>query len=154
MKNLLGLAAVLGVGVTLFFLWLHRLPPFDGLPEPLLVELEEVTRDLDAVEVEVTAHYVVRAEVTLPKSIGKPERSAWIFPIFPPGDTQSRTIQWLALSYEKPEHLVSFEDRVMTGWVRPPAVVVSPDLEKEFLERGYEFVPSYVLLESFPPSDP
>ena len=147
MKKLAAFVGTLVLCTIVFFLWMARLPPFDGHPEPTIVAFSELSRDFDAVRVEGTAHYPVRLSVTRPARFGTPESVWWLFPLFDKGDTHSRMIYAMVLSPTEPDRLTAFEDMMVEGWLRPPAVAVPPQAEEALRDENYSFDPDYVLLE-------
>ncbi len=153
MKKLLALVSVLAGSVLIFFLWLSRLPPFDGLPEPTPVGFEALSAELDAVRVSGTAHLSVKQRLTRPPRLGRPEATLWLFPLFAKGDTAGRRITAMVLTPIAPDALAGLEDMTVEAWVRPPAAGMSPEAEDALRGAGYSFADDYVLLEAFPPPE-
>ncbi len=150
MKKLGALVAALVVALTTFFLWMARLPPFDGYGEPVPVPFEALDVDLVETRVEGTAHYPVVVTVERAGSFGRPSTTWWIFPLFDRGDTMGRQITAMVLSRVEPDDLVGFEDLTLDCDVRPPRVGMSPEAERAFRDAGYTFAADYVLLEQLP----
>jgi hypothetical protein len=71
MKPLVALISLLVLTVGTFFLWSARLPPFDGLPEPVEVSIDELTVAQDGVRVSGTAHYSVKQSLVRPARFGR-----------------------------------------------------------------------------------
>ena len=153
MKKLGVLVAVL-VGVLVgFFLWMARLPPFDGYAEPVEVAFADLHVSLHESLVQGTAHYPVVVAVQRAGTLGRPDTTWWIFPFFGPGDTMGRQISAMAMSRVEPDDLVGFEDLTLACDVRPPGVAMTPEAERAFREAGYSFAQDYVLLEQLPLED-
>ena len=154
MKKLIAFVCSLAIALALFFLWMGRLWPFDGLPEAPPAEIVDLRVEMDAARVTGTAHYPMRLSIARGGRFGRPDTVWWVFPLFPSGDTMSRQITALVVSPHEPERLVGFENMTVEGWVRPPPALITPDVEQAFRESGYSFGEDYVLLEAFPPAAP
>ncbi len=138
--------AVMIMGVVLFFLWIERLPPFDGHPEPVETALEDLRTEQNAVRVSGTAHYPVRVSYEVPARWGHPAHTRWLFPLFGHQDTMGRYILAMVSSPVKPERLVAFEDMEIAGEARKPRIAVTPSVEQAFRDVGYTFADDYVLI--------
>ena len=150
------LSAFIGVLVAIvitYFLWWNRFPPFDGHGEPVPVAVAEVEFAMNEVQVKGTAHYATRLSRTWPKSLFREERTLWFFPLFAPKDIESRKIRVMVASDDAPDRLTSFEDKVVEGWARPPAARMDAESEQVFRAAGYSFEETYVLIETFGPSE-
>ncbi len=154
MKKLLAFVSTLALVLLLFFLWMGRLWPFSGLPDPEPATVEALRVEMDAARVTGTAHYPMRLSIVRPGRFGAEDTIWWVFPLFPEGDTHSRIIRALVVSPNEPERLVGFENMTIEGWVRPPPALVTPDIEGAFREENYSFGEDYVLFEMFPPAAP
>ena len=151
MQKLGALLGAMMIGLVTFFLWLNRLPPFHGLPEAVSVALEDVTAELEAVEVTGTAHLMVKQRMVRPGSLIQEESTWWLFPLMAKGDTSGKLITVMALSPYEPDRLAGYEDQTLSAWARPPAALMTPGAEDELRSRGYTFADDYVILEVFPP---
>jgi hypothetical protein len=149
-RLLAGIVAALAVSVFAFFLWMARLPPFDGYADPVDAAFEDLHVDLHETRVKGTAHYPVVVSVNRAGSFGRPDETWWLYPLFAPGDTMGRTIYALVMARSAPEELIGFEDMTLECDVRPPRVGISPEAELAFRNAGYTFAPDYVLLEQLP----
>lgn len=138
--------ALLGLGVLLFFLWMVRLPPFDGHSEPVATPLSELRFDQDAVRVEGTAHYALKVSYDVPAKWGRQAHTRWLFPLFERQDTMGRSVTTMISSPVAPENLVSFEDMVVEGEARKPQIAMTASVETAFKELGYTFAEDYVLV--------
>lgn len=141
--------SIMLVTITLFFLWIARLPPFDGHPEPVPTALAELSYDQDAVRVEGTAHYVLRVSYDVGERWGRPAHKRYLFPLFERHDTMGRHILAMVSSPHEPERLVSFEDLAIDGEARKPQVAVTASVVRAFQEAGYSFDDDYVLVEVY-----
>ncbi len=141
--------ALLGLGVVLFFLWMVRLPPFDGHPEPIDTPLSDLRTDQDAVRVAGTAHYPLRVSYDVPAQWGRPAHTRWLFPLFERQDTMGRFVTTMVSSTAPPEELVAFEDVVVSGEARKPQIAVTPTVERAFQDAGYSFAQDYVLVVTY-----
>ncbi len=141
--------ALVGLGVVLFFLWVVRLPPFDGHPEPVPTELGALRVAHEAVRVEGTAHYPVRVSYEVPAQWGRPAHTRWLFPLFARQDTMGRFVTTMISHTVAPEELVAFEDLVIEGEARKPRVAVTPTVEQAFRDAGYTFAEDYVLVMTY-----
>ena len=134
-----------------YFLWWNRLPPFDGHSAPVEVALSEVDAAMEEVQVVGTAHLPIRLSRTWPAGILRKERTLFFFPLFEKQDTTSRKIHLMVASDTPPDRLTSFEDVTIEGWARPPAARMDTASEKAFMDAGYTFAETYVLIETFEP---
>jgi len=141
--------ALLGLGVLLFFLWVVRLPPFDGHPEPVPTALADLRFDQDAVRVEGTAHYALKVSYEVPARWGRPAHTRWLFPLFERQDTMGRFVTTMISSPDAPERLVSFEDMVVEGEARKPQIAMTASVESAFQDLGYTFAEDYVLVVAY-----
>ncbi len=141
--------ALLGLGVMLYFLWVVRLPPFDGHPEPVPTALVDLRVEQEAVRVEGTAHYPLRVSYDVPAQWGRPAHTRWMFPLFERQDTMGRFITTMVSSPEEPENLVSFEDMIVSGEARKPQVAITPTVQQAFKDAGYSFAEDYVLVVAY-----
>lgn len=153
MQKLGALVALLAIGLVTFFLWLNRLPPFDGLPEPTPVAFEDASAEYEAITVSGTARLTAKQMSVRPASLGKAESTWWLYPLFPKGNTSSNAVTVMVLSPVEPDALAGFEDMTLSGWARPPAALMTPQSEHNLRERGYTFEDDYIVLEVFPPAD-
>ncbi len=153
MKRLLALLVTLAAGVVIFFLWMARLPPFDGHPPPVEVDLAEVRADMDAVRVRGTAHLARRLTTEWSEGPFRPVRRWWIFPLMPWKDTTSRHIRVIVLTPVEPDPLAAYQDMVVEGWARPPGVAVTPAVRDAFEQAGYTFDENLVVIQAFPPEE-
>jgi hypothetical protein len=55
--------AIMAAGLLVFFLWMTRLPPFDGHPEPVDTPLADLRIKQEAVRITGTAHYALRGQL-------------------------------------------------------------------------------------------
>lgn len=150
MRVVVGLIGVLSfVGVVLF-LWMARLPPFHGHPAPVVSTVPELRVDLDVAQVSGTAHLPLRATQQRSPGLGRAPVTHWVMPLFPRGDTSSRSIHAVLVTPVAPEPLSAFEDRTVVAWVLPPAAAMTTGLERAFGEAGYTFTDDYVVLEEIP----
>lgn len=149
MKPIHALLGALFICVYLFFGYLNRLPPFYGHPNTKVVAVGELRSSMIAVSVHGTAHYPLRISQPRPKTLTRPARTWWLFPLFPPDDTTGRSVRVMVMSTEEPDPIISFEDMTVDGWVRSGDELVTPDLRKAFQDEGYEFEDEVVLIERF-----
>ena len=147
MRNLMILLGVLTVSIVVWAMWWSRVPPFDGHPPAVEMELVDVTSQHDVVRVRGEAHYPVRASRTWPKTLFKAEETLWFFPLFTPGDTSSTHIVTMVASPIEPDRGHNFGVVTIDGWVRPPRARIDNNLEKAFRRLGYTFEADYLLLE-------
>lgn len=143
------LLAVLFLCVYLFFAYLNRLPPFYGHPNTKVVEIDDLRSSMITVTVHGTAHYPLRISQPRPKTLTRPARTWWLFPLFPPDDTTSRDVRVMVMSTVEPDPILSYEDMTVDGWVRSGDEQVTPELRKAFEDEGYEFADEVVLIERF-----
>ncbi|MCB9763436.1 MAG: hypothetical protein H6739_26955 [Alphaproteobacteria bacterium] len=153
MKKLVPIFLLLAAALVLFWLWTARLPPFDGHPEPVDLSVDDVRIEHDAVRVKGTAHYARRISQVRPARFMRPERTWYLFPLFPPGDTMSTEIRVMVASPYEPEELVAFEDVTVEGWALPPRAAVNAQVEQALREAGYSFMSDYALIEVFEPEE-
>lgn len=150
MKKLGVFLAVLAVIVVLIPIKMARRWPFDAYPAPVDMALEEVLAEHDGVRVTGTAHYPIRLVQRHPATLLRPERTLYLYPLFPTHDTMGRTIRILVASELAPEEGVGFEDMTVVGLARPPLAVFGPEVEQAFLDAGYTFSPDVVAVEVYP----
>ena len=153
MKKLFPLLLLLGVAaLATFYLWASRLPPFDRA-EPVELAFEDLDVSYEAVRVKGTAHYPIKMSQNRPATLFRPERTWYIFPLFPPGDTMGRQIKVMVVSPNEPERLVSLEDMTVEGWALPARAAYGPEVEQGMLSKGYSFADEYFVIELFEPED-
>lgn len=145
-KNILAVLipfTLVATSVIGYIWWDRGAPPgFDPTPHP--VSVSDVTRSHRGVQIQGTAHFVVRLHQTMPDG-----KRIWVFPLMEPGDTLGREIKVLVRSATGPDKLTTFEDMVVEGLARPPGRLVDPKTREVFLEGGYDFADGYVLVERF-----
>ena len=149
MRKLAFALAVMAAAVVLFFLWIARLPPFDGLPEPEVLAIEELRVEQEAVQVSGTAHYPLKVSYEVSGRFGRPATTRWLFPLFDHQDTAGRHVVAMISSLQQPERLVAYEDMTVVGEARKPRVAVTAGVERAFLVAGYTFDDAYVLVVEY-----
>jgi hypothetical protein len=145
------LFVALVLGLMTWYLWLNRLPPFDGLPEPEPVTLQEVTAAHDGVRVEGTAHFPVRIRYVEPARIGRPEQTRFLFPMLPLRDTSGRRVRVMISSAREPDPVVSYADLTVDGFARPGGAFLSGAAVDALRRAGYTLEDDLVVIEEYPP---
>lgn len=107
------------------------------------LELEE-----PCVTVEGQAHYEVVVRQRTPGNLLRAEQVHYLFPLFPPHETEDRAIRVLVRTSRPPEDLVSYESMVVSGRLLPvTAEQVPPGTEIQIGKRsGYFFTDRVLLL--------
>ena len=145
------LFVALVLGLTSWYLWLNRLPPFDALPEPEPVTIQSVTVAHDGVRIEGTAHFPVRIRYVEPARIGRPEQTRYLFPMLPLRDTMGRRVRVIISSAREPEHLVSYADLTIDGFARPGGAFLNGPAIDALRRAGYTLEDDLVVIEEYPP---
>jgi hypothetical protein len=131
------------LGLAIAFEWVDRgaLPGFRPAAVPM--EVQAVTRENKGVHLMGTAHYLgIKQTVS-----GGP--NYYVFPLFPEGDTRSRTIHVLVRTTRVPESLVDYANITVEGLARTPGYQVPATTIDAIRKRGYELEDDYVLIEEF-----
>jgi len=118
--------------------------------DPVEVELHEVNDSFQVVTVSGTAHYPVRISQTHQRGFPRKKIEFHIFPLFPKGNTHDREIRILGMSRERPDGILGFEDRTITGKVRPVHEVIMPKTLDEYVDEGYAEGETVWVIEELP----
>lgn len=84
--------------------------------------LESLSLDEPCVRIEAMAHYTVVVRQTVPGNLLAPERTYFLFPLFPEHETSDRAIRVLVRVPREPERLVSYEFMTLEGRLSPVTV--------------------------------
>ena len=120
--------------------------------EAVEVELGELDGSHKIVTVSGTAHYPVRISQTHQRGFPRKSVEFHIFPLFPQGNTHDREIYTLIMARDRPDGILGFEDRTITGRVRPVSEVVTPRTLDEYVDEGYAEGSPLWVIEELPPS--
>jgi hypothetical protein len=123
--------------------WIDRGAPPGFRPTAVPMEVGAVTREHKGVHLEGTAHYLGIRQTT---SGGV---DYYVFPLFPPGDTQSRSVHVLVRTTTAPEALLDFANVAIEGLARTPSYEIPVKTIESIRRRGYVLEDDYVLIEAF-----
>jgi hypothetical protein len=134
------LAVCLGVFV---FVWWERGAPPGMRPAVVDVTPSALTMDHRGVRMLVTAHHDARLEQEVSGAV-------WhMYPVFDKGDRDGRTVKVILRTPTAPNPLYSYEERVVTGFARPPGRLVPPAARELMEQRGYTLDQRLVLVEEW-----
>ena len=145
-------APVAALGGGLLFAGQLGVGPLAISADPVAVELHEVNDSYRVVTVSGTAHYPVRISQTHQRGFPRKEIEFHIFPLFPQGNTHDREIRILGMSRVRPDAILGFEDRTITGKVRPVHEVITPKTLDEYVDEGYREGETVWVIEELPSS--
>lgn len=117
--------------------------------EPVETPLYEADPEQPFVRVRGTAHYPVVIQQLQPGNLFTPDRTYYLFPLFPEGDVTDREVRVLVRTERPPERLVSYEVMALEGRVVFPTEDKVPyQTEIEMGKRSdYFFSDSMILIE-------
>lgn len=107
-------AAVAGAASVLW--WTFAGAPCDSYTPADFFDLHPSTR---CVRTEGTAHYDVVVTQTVPGNGFFPDRTYYVYGLFPKGNTDEREIRILVRSERQPERMVSYETMAIEGRLLP-----------------------------------
>jgi hypothetical protein len=130
------------LGVFAFVWWERGAPP--GMrPEVVEVTPSTLTMDHRGVRMLVTAHHEARLEQTMGAVV-------WhLYPVFDKGDRDGRHVKVVLRTPTAPNSLYSYEERVVTGFARPPGRLLPPSARELMEKRGYTLDEGLVLVEEW-----
>ncbi|RME23831.1 MAG: hypothetical protein D6798_12715 [Deltaproteobacteria bacterium] len=135
------LVAVVAIGVV----WWDRGAPPGFRPEVVDVTPDDITWNHRGVRLRGTANYAVR----LTQKSSRGDRTWYLFPVMPLGDTMSRHVRVVVRTERAPDPMLGFEDVEIEGIARPPGAVIGPDVREALIQAGFELDEKLVLVEAF-----